>query len=77
MKWVLVIAWISFGGHGAGGSGVEISTWPTLKECFAVGEQAQGLFQRLYSTGNSLSFNCIPSTGGKPTCGGSNMDTCK
>lgn len=75
MKWVLVITWITFS-YGSG-SGVEVTTWPTLKECYTVGKYAQESFQRLYAAGNTVNFNCIPSTGEAPNCGGSKMEPCK
>jgi hypothetical protein len=75
MKWVLIITWVTVGF--SKGSGIEVTTWPTLKECFAVGKAAQENFQRLYEAGNSANFSCIPSTGAEPTCGGNKLAPCK
>lgn len=76
MKWVLIITWITVGHANFAGSGIEVTTWPTLEECFAVGTAAQQNFQRLYADGNSANFSCMPSTGREPTCGGSKMEPC-
>lgn len=71
MKWVLVVAWM-----GAGSSGVDVTTWPTLAECFAVGERVTDQYEHLYPDAHTASFTCNTSTGTKPTCGGTGMAPC-
>lgn len=73
MKWVLIIVWMT---PGYGGSGVEVTTWPTLEECFNVGNLAQENFQRMLSA-NTANFSCITSNGKEPTCGGTGMEPCE
>lgn len=80
MKWVLIITWVttfSNAGGGNGGSGVDVTTWPTLGECFSVGRAATENFEKLFSSHNTASFSCVTSTGKPPTCGGTGMEPCR
>lgn len=71
MKWTLIVVWITIGT----GSGIEVHDYPTLEECFSVGERATNQFQQMYGP-NSASFSCAPSHGREPSCGSTGQESC-